>query len=477
MGSLKKNIIYQSAYQILLIIMPLITSPYLSRVLGPEGLGINSYNYSIVYYFMLFAGLGISNYGNRSIAASRNNLIIKSKTFWEILCAHFMLSGIVIFVYILYGIFISDYKVVTFIQLMYLIGVFFDISWFYFGEEKFANIVFVNLVCKILTFTSTFLFVKDENDLIIYIFIISLGYLWGYILQWMFLPKSVIWIKPDIQGILRHIKPMFILFLPSIAVSLYKVMDKIMLGRISAITEVAFYTNAEDVINIPISIVGAFGTVMLSRTSNLIAKGEIDKSKSYIQDSLIVVSWLAMALMFGISAISYNFTIIFWGKEFVSCAPLISILVFTIPFITVANIVRTQYLIPNCRDLEYLFSIITGAVINFCLNFLLIPRLGAMGAAIGTLFAEAGVCIVQILFVYKEIPILKYLKCNLPYLVFGIVMYIFVNRVNSFIENKILCLFVQIIPGIVIYVIPSLIYWRYFLFKTKFSEIYRKIRK
>ena len=474
MASLKKNIIYQSVYQILLIIMPLITSPYLSRVLGPEGLGINSYNYSIVYYFILFSRLGVANYGNRSIAAARNDLNRSSKIFWEVLCAHLGVSGISILAYILYVILISPYKLVALIQLLYLFGAFFDISWFFFGIEKFKNIVLVNLICKISIFVSIFIFVKNENDIITYIFIISAGYLCGYVFQWFFLSRNVIWIKPNIREIGQHIKPMFILFLPSIAVSLYKVMDKIMLGGMSDISEVAFYTNAEDVINIPISIVGAIGTVMLSRTSNLIARGEIDKSKNYIRISLMAVSWLSMALMFGISAISYNFTIVYWGNVFASCAPIIIILVITIPFITVANIIRTQYLMPNKRDLEFLSSIVSGAVINIGINFLLIPYLGARGAAIGTLFAEAAVCIIQIIVVCKELPILKYLCENGIYLIFGIVMYVGVRMLDNCIENKIICLLAQISIGVLIYGIPSLIYWSYFLFRDRFYQIFRK---
>ena len=290
----------------------------------------------------------------------------------------------------------------------------------------------------------------------------------GYLIQWIFLPSKISWVKLTKKGVLRHFRPMFILFLPSIAISLYKVMDKIMLGNMSNISEVAYYTNAEDVINIPISIIGAVGTVMLSRTSNLVAKGKIDKSKKYIQDSLGIVSWLSIALMFGISAISYNFTITFWGERFTSCTVLIIILVLTIPFITVANIVRTQYLIPHNKDFEYLFSIIAGAVINFCINIFLIPILASSGAAIGTVFAEAGVCIIQIMFVRKDLPILKYLLKNMIYIVFGAIMFCALKIIDFQIDNKTICLFIQIVIGALIYIILSLIYLRFLFLKGKF---------
>lgn len=186
MSSLKKNLIYQTVYQILTIVLPLITAPYVSRVLGPGNIGIYSYTYSIAYYFVLFAMLGINNYGNRIIAQVRDDRDLLNKTFSNLFAVHAIVSSIMIILYILYCfIFIKEYKIYMIIQGIYIISALFDINWFYFGIEKFKLTVTRNTIIKIVTVICTFIFVKSENDLWIYILILALG---------SFISQSIVWV-------------------------------------------------------------------------------------------------------------------------------------------------------------------------------------------------------------------------------------------------------------------------------------------
>lgn len=459
MSKLKMNFIYQSAYELLIILLPLITSPYISRVLGAEKIGIYSYTYSIANYFVLFAMLGIKNYGNRMIAKSRDNREELNRTFSSIFCLHALISIFVIFIYIIYALFISkENKLYVFIQGTYVLGALFDINWFYFGIEKFKLTVTRNTIIKILTVVCIFTFVKTKSDLWIYVTIMAWGSFISQSVVWLFLRKYVSFVKPTWQEIKVHLKPMAILFIPAVAVSLYKVMDKIMLGSLSTKTQVGFFENSEKIINIPMTIITAFGTVMLPRMSNMIAKGDHKETQKYIKISMKYIMFIAFALGFGIASISHEFVPVFFGDEFLVCGPLITTLAITVPFIAFANIIRTQYLIPSCEDKIYIISVFTGAIVNIIINLLLISKLQAMGTVIGTVFAEISVCIVQAFYVRKKLPIISYIKSFILFTIPGCIMYLVVRMIGNYMGASILTLMIEVIVGGLTYVILGILY-------------------
>ena len=152
---------YNVVYQILLIILPLITTPYISRVLGSEGLGTYTYTYTIANYFMLAAMLGVKNYGNRSVAAVRENRTVLSRVFWEIYGLQFLCSVLALIVYICYALTEdSVYRLVALIQGIYVFSGMLDISWLFFGVEKFKITVTRNIVIRVIDLLCVFIFVK-----------------------------------------------------------------------------------------------------------------------------------------------------------------------------------------------------------------------------------------------------------------------------------------------------------------------------
>ena len=459
MSKLKMNFIYQSAYELLIILLPLVTSPYISRVLGAEKIGIYSYTYSIANYFVLFAMLGIKNYGNRMVAKSRDNRDDLNKTFSSIFCLHALISVFVIFAYIFYALFIvKENRLYVFIQGTYVLGALFDINWFYFGIEKFKLTVTRNTIIKILTVVLIFTFVKSKNDLWIYVTIMALGSFISQSVVWFFLRKYVSFVKPTWKEVKIHLKPMSVLFIPAIAVSLYKVMDKIMLGSLATKTQVGFYENSEKIINIPMTIITAFGTVMLPRMSNMIAKGDNKETQKYIKISMKYIMFIAFALGFGIASISHEFVPVFFGNEFLVCGSLITALAITVPFIAFANIIRTQYLIPSCEDKIYIVSVFTGAIVNIIINLLLISRLQAMGTVIGTVFAEISVCVVQAFYVRKKLPIASYIRSFILFTIPGCIMYLVVRMIGNYMGASILTLVVEVVVGGVTYLLLGALY-------------------
>ena len=275
----------------------------------------------------------------------------------------------------------------------------------------------------------------------------------GQVALWFPIKKYVHFVKITFKGVTQHIKPLVVLFIPAIAVSLYKYMDKIMLGELSTKEKLGFYDNSEKMINIPSTVISAVGTVMLPRMSKLVTMENTQGSKKYIDISMRYVMALAFGLSFGLAGISKIFSVVFWGVEFSECAILIRGLSLSIPFFAFANIIRTQYLIPHEKDREYLISIILGAVVNLIVNATLIPKLSAAGAVIGTVMAEATVCIIQVHYTVSELQIKRYVIEMIPYCLSGTLMSIVVNKIGSIYGYSVLSLLLQVLLGGFLYVV------------------------
>lgn len=475
--SLKKNFLYNIMYQLLIMILPLITAPYISRVIGAEGIGIYSYTYSIVNYFMLFTMLGLNNYGNRSIAAVRDNKEILSKTFFEIYGLQVLTSISMVGLYIIY-LFIGNYdnKNITIIQLIFVVSTLLDINWLFFGLEQFKLTVTRNMVIRILTVIFVFIFVKDKNSLWLYTLIMAGGTFLSQAMLWAFVRKYVSFRIPTWKGIILHFRPNLVLFIPTIAISIYKIMAKIMLGSMTSMLEVGFYDNSEKITSLPMGIITALGIVMLPRMTNLTANGNFDKAKQYIEVSLKFIMFLAIGITMGLFAISSNFIPLFFGEQFSDAVPVVSILSFTVLFISWANVIRTQFLIPQKKDNIYIISTGLGAIVNIIINLLLIPLYGAVGAAIGTVFAEASVAFYQTWKVRNELEINKYFKSSLIYVIPGVLMYLVIYTVGKLNINSILLLALQVSIGGIVYVILSAI--ALFIFDFKIKEfILKRLKK
>lgn len=458
MSSVKKNFIYNTFYQLLAIILPLITTPYISRVLGPDRIGIYSYSYSVAYYFVLFIMLGLNNYGNRTIAMVRDDKEKLSKTFIGIYAMQLLTSVVVVFVYIVYSMSLSN-SPMTWIMLMYVISAALDINWLFFGLEEFKLTVIRNTIIKILTTLCIFIFVKTPDDVYLYGMIMTFGMLLSQIVMWTFVKRYISFVRIGINDVIKHIKPNLILFIPVIAISLYKQMDKIMLGMMSNMTQVGFYESSEKVINIPMALINSLGTVMLPKMSNMMANKQNNKAKKYLLVSILFAMFLSTSMGFGIMGVSDLFVPLFYGEGYEQCITLFQILLPSCMFLAFANVIRTQYLIPHQEDNIYIKSVFLGAIVNLIVNALLIPEYQSTGAAVGTLLAEASVCIYQVVGVRKELPVKRYIKLAVPFVCIGIVMYTVLMFISLPVDNLFIQLIVKILLGGIIYIVPTFFYF------------------
>lgn len=476
MSNVKKNFIYSVIYQILAIVIPMITIPYASRKLGVTGIGSYSYTYSIAYYFMIVALLGLNNYGSREIAKNNVNIEKVSKTFWSLYFSQLIISIIVVLIYFLYVfLFISKYKFLMIIQGLYVLSSVFDINWFFSGIEKFKVTVTRNSIIKILSLVMILLFVKKENDLYVYTFILSGSTLLSNLILFLFLKGNVQFVSVSKEEIFRHIKPSFVLFIPVIAMKIYKVMDKTMIGIFSNVDEVGYYSNADSIINVPMGIIIALGSVMLPRITNLLFQKKDEEATKLFNKSFNFAMFLMLPIAIGLMFVGKDFSVIFFGEKFEKTGTILSILSITIIFMTFANVIRTQYLIPHHKDYEYIISVIIGAIINVILNIIFIPKYNAIGACIGTISAEFAVMMMHIYFYNKEQNFLFLMKSNIKIFLSVLIMIIYLILINHLVFNGIILkLFVEICGSIIIYAFLNL---KYILKLIDFNKILNKFTR
>ena len=456
-NTLKQNYLYQMLYQIVTLITPLITTPYISRILGSSNIGQYTYAYSIATYFGMFVLLGLSNYGNREIAKVRDDKVKLSKTFIEIYCMQFAMGIFVLCIYIIYCKAIANDNRMALVMIFYIVANIFSITWFYNGLELFKLVVTRNVLIKVLSTILIFCFVKTQNDIYIYAIIMTGDMLLSSLSLWFFVPNYICWERINISEIIRHIRPNCVLFISVLFVSFYTVMDKIMLGILSNMEEVGFYESAYKIISIPTMAIASLGTIMLPRISHMIANNQKEQVKRYNEQSLIVSCFLSIPVSFGILAIAKEFVPFFLGEGFQKCSELLAIMIFSSVFISLGNVVQTQCFIPNGLDRAYVFATIIGASVNMVFNVLLIPVFYSVGAAIGTLLAEISTLLYQFWIASAYINIRKMVFLSFPFVIFGTIMFLGIYPIH--LDNTVASIIIKIFIGVAIYLFFSCIYY------------------
>ncbi len=451
--SITKNYMYNLIYQMLVLILPLITTPYISRVLGAENIGIYSYTISISTYFILFGSLGIAMYGQREIAYLQEKKEAYSKTFWEIVILRFITMAISIAIFCITFVKGEQYQTYYAILVLELFANCLDISWFFAGLEEFKKTVIRNIAVKIISIICIFLFIKTQDDLVYYFVIYVLSTMIGNVSLWAYLPKYLKKVKFSSLNVVKHLKPTIALFIPQIAMQIYTVLDKVMIGTIIIDkAEVGFYEQSQKVVKMLLAIVTSLGTVMLPRMANAFVGSDREKISGYMKKSFNFVFLIAFPIIFGIIAVSDSFVPIFFGNGYARVSLLIKVISPIILIIGLSNVIGIQYLLPTKRQTEFTVSVIVGAVINFIVNMLLIRTYGALGASIGTVIAEIFVTLVQFVFVRNDFNIKEIIKLSTKYVISAIVMFIACSVIGMLINNNLYSIIIQVLVGILTYV-------------------------
>ena len=401
-----KNYAYNLSYQLLVIILPIITTPYVTRVFSSDDLGTYGYFNSIVTYFILLATLGVANYGTKEISGHRTEI---RKNFWGIYTLQLGATILSLTLYVLLCLSLSSmHNPVAYILGFSLVSKGLDISWLFQGLEDFRKITVRNITVKLGGVISIFLFVKSSKDLYLYVFLLTIFELLGQLSMW--LPAREFIGKPhmDVTFAKKHLKPVILLFLPQIAISLYVTLDRTMLGALASKMDVGIYDQALKLVNILLTLVTSLGSVMLPRVASLLASGDQKAVNKMHQMSFLIYNLVIFPIIAGMLIVNDDFVQFFLGKDFQDARYAIAIMIFRMFFIGWTNIMGIQILIPHNKNKEFMISTTVPAIVSVGLNLIFLPKLGFIGAAIVSVLTEALVWGIQLYFTrtyLKEVPI------------------------------------------------------------------------
>ena len=460
--SIRKNAVYNMAYRVFSLLLPLVTAPYLSRVVGTEGVGLYDYAWNISYVFVLVGMLGLDNYGVRAIARVRDDREALNRAFSEIWRMQLLVAGGTLLLWLGYVFLIAGEEQVIALHLTLMsVSCLVNLDWCLMGLDQFRPIALRNTAVKLAGAAAIFLLVRSRDDLWLYALVWSLATLTGCLSCWTTLRGRVRLVRVSWRDALRHLPPCAMLFVSVIAVSVYRRMDVIMLGAMAGWEPNGLYTNAEKIIYCLSGFISAIGTVMLPQASALMRKGQVDRLRHRIGLSMELMMCMTAALAFGLASVAERFAPLFFGADFAYSGTLMIPLAFTLMTIGFANVIRTQWVLPGGKDHILIRSVVSGACVNLLLNALFIPRIGAMGAVVGTLAAETAVPLVQWLHLRRELPYPRYLLSCAAYAVIGLVMLLSVRLVGSVLSlGGWPGLAVQVAVGAAVYVALTLLYWK-----------------
>lgn len=459
--SIKRNYLYNISYQMVSALIPILLTPYIARVLTPTGVGVSSYITANVTYFQLFSMLGIAGYGQREIAIVRDDKYKTSRVFWELQLLHIVFSLIVLIAYYLFVQFVASpiNHVYYLISVITLFASLLDITWLYKGVECFRDVAIKNVIAKGFVILFCFLFVKTENDLEIYVAINALGifvsnvFLWSSIYQYVLPLRKV----KDLQ-FYPHIKHILVFFIPTIAASIYSILDKTVINIITHSNEEnGYYENATKILTILNVAVQNLSSVMAPRMANLFGSGDYDKLRSYLNSALEMMLLLAMPLAFGMASISKNFVPIFLGDGWDEVIPLLYVFMPLVIILGLNVYLDGMFLVPTGKRFQSARAICIGAAINLGLNFVLVSYWKAFGAAIATMITEL---IISIQFIFLSRDVIdgkKIISAFCRYGIYSLIVFLISIMIDEMITEKMLSLLLQITVGIVIYVVLLLI--------------------
>lgn len=447
-----KNYFYNLSYQVLSLIVPLITSAYVSRTLQPAGVGANAFTGSIIQYFVLLANMGIGYYANRQIAYVRENKEKLSKTFWEI---QILKTIMTLWAYVAFEIFMIFYTKQSgymWAQSVNLVAVAFDISWFYDGLENFKITVLKNSLVKLVSTAAIFIWVKGPNDVIIYILILALSTLLGNLTLWPDVFKDTIHIKRKFLNPFRHFLPMVELFIPQIAIQVYVQLNRTMLGVMVNEKASGFYQYSDNLVKLLISFATASGAVMLPHVANAVAHGDMKGVNRMLYKSFDFISALAYPMAFGLAAISLTLAPKYYGPGYGPVGQAMMIESIIILMIAWSNAIGVQYLLPLNKNKEFTISVTLGAIVNIILNFPFIELWGLNGAMFATVASEASVTAYQLWVIRKLVDYKVLFHNNLKYFISSLLVFVTVFTMNRHTPDTWLMMFVQVIVGAIIYI-------------------------
>lgn len=479
--SLKRNFVLNLLNTVTGLLFPLITFPYASRILLPSGIGQVQFFQSIIDYIALCTSLGIPLYAVREISKIRNDKTLTSKTSAEILLLHAMLTfGGYLIVLILIS---SVGKIQVDIPLFMLLSatLIFNaigVPWFYQAVEDFKYITIRTVAIRIISLFALFILVKTKEDLLYYGAITVFANVGSNVFNFIRLRKFIDFSCFDLKSLNpgRHLKPALQIFVLNLIVSIYINLDSVMLGFLKNEQAVGYYSASTRLTKTILGIVTSFGTVLLPRFSNMIGNGQINEFNVLANKAVSFVIALSLPLSIGLGFMATPIIHLFCGPNFDPSILTLQLIAPIILFIGLSGIVGMQILYPQGKERMVIIATAAGAIINFTLNYLLIPQYAQYGAAIATTCAEFLVIAIMLIIGKRHLPFRLLTKQNREYVVASLFMTLFLAVILTFDLTDYQKILLGIPVSCIIYFFY--LYWRKDIFVMQLKEIINnKIQK
>ena len=458
--SLAKNSVFFVFYRLLNVIFPLITVTYVSKVILATGVGKVASAQNIVQYFVIIAALGIPNYGTRECAKVKEDKAKLSKLFSELFIINFLST---LLCTIAYYVAINSFNFCTTEIVLYnIVGItiilnFFNVDWFYQGNEQYSYIAIRSFIIKIFSMLALFVFVRKPSDYIIYALIYLLGIAGNNFINFFNLRRFGVKLVLNELDVIKHLKPVGIFLCTTIAIELYTMVDTTMLTFLCSEEVVGFYANSMKIVKIIIMLVAAIGGVLLPRLSYYQSKGMIKECENIVNKIFAIIFFLFIPCAMGLFLTADSLVPILFGNSFMGAITTLKIASFLIYALGFSNLFGTQVLLTFDDENKLLLATILGAVTNITLNVILIPTLQQNGAVLASIASESIVTLVTFVFARKHLNIRLNLKFVLKTIVACAVMMVVVIILNTMIGNGGLFLLLAIVLGPLLYFVMSFI--------------------
>ncbi len=428
-----KNFSYTLIYQILALILPIVTVPYITRILNQELIGLNSVVQANCSYFELIGMLGITLLGPREIAKCLGDKDKLSNTFFSIYKIQFISHAFVIILYVLYVLIFFKYKLALF-YIIYLLAYMFDISWLFIGLEDFKSVTIRNVFIRIVGFILLITCVKRDNDIYVYVLTLYIPQIIMNVYMWYFALKKCVNFK-----IIKTIDKLYIteaisLLLPQIASSIYTLLDKTVLGIFSTYTQTAIYTQGQVLLQLFYAIVPSFCKVMSPRISNCIKRNSQEEVYRYMKMSCHVICFISFLFFWGLLACAKLFVTWYLPENYIQVTDVLMLCSPIILMVSGANLISIEFLIPLGQQRKYTNSIVIAAGLNLMLNLTLTPMFGLYGVCIASVMAESVGFGIQLLYARHYIRLEELFSGTTTYFISGLTMFIILKSISPFIE-------------------------------------------
>ncbi|MCD8914609.1 lipopolysaccharide biosynthesis protein [Staphylococcus simulans] len=455
-NSLKENLIFQGLYQIIRIITPIITIPIISRAFGPSGVGVTSFSFTIVQYFLMFSGLGIQLYFNRLIAENDANKAQLSKTFWNIFMSKAILSVVVLILYIItIHYFITEYRLIFYLQGVFIVGSFFDISWYYAGMERFKLPSIINMLMSMLVLIVVVGFVHDQSDMALYVFIIAAITVFNQIPLYFNVFKEISFITIDWQEVWTILKTSFAYFLPNGQLNLFTSINCLIIGLMMSYRDVGIFANTFNILTVAIILINTIDLVMIPRLTR-ITREHNHSIQRILENNMHIQLMLTIPMVFGIIAIMPDFYQWFFGKAFYESVPLMTVLSILLLIIPLNMMISRQYLLSQNMVKSYNLSLIAGGILNIICSIVLVLPFGLYGIGLARIVAELMILIWRWIDIRKLNIVLDY-RNIIKALRASAVMYLSIMLVAQYLHHPVITTFIEIMTGIMLYLVCNLI--------------------